>query len=194
MSIFLKRTAEFRDTFDLFVNQCEKEISHLSEIIVNSFTSGGKLLICGNGGSAADAQHLAAEFVSSFAYGLGRKSLPAISLTVDTSILTAISNDFDFEKVFARQVQGLGKRNDCLLAISTSGASKNCLLAVEEAKSIGMQTLALTRAASPLYAAVQAAVGIPSSNTQQIQECHIISYHILTELVEEEVLRRQNGE
>jgi D-sedoheptulose 7-phosphate isomerase len=175
-------------SFIAFKEQCSDEIRILSDRLVSIFKSGGKLLICGNGGSAADAQHLAAEFISSFSVGLARKSLPAIALSVDTSVITAISNDFSFEMVFSRQIQGLGLPNDGLLAISTSGESQNCLEAVKQAKKIGMQTFALTRKSSVLYDLVDCAVGIPVRNTQIIQECHLISYHIIAELVEKEFL------
>jgi D-sedoheptulose 7-phosphate isomerase len=165
------------------------EIEAVGESLIYGFRNGGKLLICGNGGSAADSQHLAAEFVSSFEYGLSRKSLPAISLTVDSSILTAISNDFSFDLVFSRQVEALGVIGDMLLTISTSGKSQNCIQAVEAAKKIGLTTLSLTRQDSPLYDASDLAIGVPSTNTQRIQECHIVAYHILAGLVDSEFMK-----
>lgn len=168
----------------LFEKQCNEEIDTVANELTKIFKNNGKLLICGNGGSAADAQHLAAEFVSSFSFGLSRRSLPAIALTTDTSVITAISNDFNFELVFARQVQGLGNSQDALLAISTSGESKNCIAAVEEAKKIGMRAIALTSNPSTLYRLVDTAIGVPFKNTQYVQECHLISYHILADLVE----------
>lgn len=182
--LFQKRIAEAIESLRLMDQYCFSEFEELSEVVIAVFKSGNKLLICGNGGSAADAQHLSAEFVSSFGLGLLRKSLPAIALTVDSSIMTAISNDFGFEGIFARQVEGLGKPGDALLAISTSGESKNCLSAVETAKRLGLHTLALTQSNSSLYNAVDIALGVPSNNTQHIQECHLVMYHCLAEVVE----------
>jgi D-sedoheptulose 7-phosphate isomerase len=170
--------------FNEFRDLCAIEILRVSQAIMSTFSSGNKLLICGNGGSAADSQHLAAEFVSSFSSGLKRKSLPAIALTVDTSIMSAISNDFGFESVFSRQVEGLGVRGDSILLISTSGNSKNCLAALETSKRKGMQVLTLTSQDSELYRLSDLAVGVPSKNTQYIQECHTIAYHIIAELVD----------
>ena len=115
------------EVIEKFRELCIEEISEISSTLISVFSNGNKLLICGNGGSAADSQHLAAEFVSSFARGLRRRSLPAISLTVDTSIITAISNDFGYERVFSRQIEGLASEGDAVLLISTSGKSKSCL-------------------------------------------------------------------
>jgi D-sedoheptulose 7-phosphate isomerase len=112
--------------------ECSKSIEEIALLISECFTQGGKILICGNGGSAADSQHFAGEFVSSFAKDLERKALPAIALTVDTSILTAISNDNSFNKVFSRQVEALGRSGDVLIVLTTSGSSKNCLEAVSK--------------------------------------------------------------
>lgn len=176
--------ADFEQVFNAFQKRCQAELLAISLEITSCLQAGNKLLICGNGGSAADSQHLAAEFVSSFSRGLKRKSLPAISLTSNASIITAFSNDFNFEQVFARQVEGLGKVGDLLLTISTSGQSKNCLAAVDTAKQMGLLTASLTRYPSELYELSDFALGVPSNNTQHIQECHIISYHIIAEIVE----------
>lgn len=176
--------ADFEQVFNAFQKRCQAELLAISLEITSCLQAGNKLLICGNGGSAADSQHLAAEFVSSFSRGLKRKSLPAISLTSNASIITAFSNDFNFEQVFARQVEGLGKIGDLLLTISTSGQSKNCLAAVDTAKQMGLLTASLTRYPSELYELSDFALGVPSNNTQHIQECHIISYHIIAEIVE----------
>lgn len=147
--------------------------------------TGHKLLICGNGGSAADSQHMAAELVSSFMMGLRRPGLPAIALTTDSSILTAFSNDFGYEGVFARQVQALGEQGDCLLAISTSGRSRSVLKAVEEAGSQGLATAALTGAApNPLADTVDFSVTIPSFDTQAIQAAHLVAEHVLCRIIE----------
>jgi D-sedoheptulose 7-phosphate isomerase len=181
---------EFQSVFDQFKIQCSNEIFSISKKLSQIFIDGGKLLLCGNGGSAADAQHLAAEFMSSFGVGLKRRSLPAIALTTDTSIITAISNDFDFEISFSRQIEGLGQSGDALLVISTSGESRNCMKALETAKSLGMCVLALTREHSSLYNRADISLGIPSKNTQHIQECHILAYHVIAELVERDVVKK----
>jgi D-sedoheptulose 7-phosphate isomerase len=152
--------------------------------IVKTFENGGKLLICGNGGSAADSQHLAAEFISSFSKDLKRKSLPAISIASDVAILTAYSNDFNFTGVFERQVEALGNSIDTLIVFSTSGNSENCIKALEKAKLIGMGSIAFTGASGFIGTISDFVIGVPSTNTQHIQECHQICYHILVELVE----------
>ena len=159
--------------------------------IVNTFESGGKLLICGNGGSAADSQHLATEFVSSFSKDMKRKSLPAISLSSDVAFLTAYSNDFNFTGVFERQVEALGSNIDTLIVFSTSGNSKNCLKALEKAKLIGMRSIAFTGASGSLGKISDFVIEVPSTNTQHIQECHQICYHTLVELVENIMFRNK---
>lgn len=181
----IDQISERTEIIEVFRKACAIEVTKLAEVIISTFSNGGKLLICGNGGSAADSQHLAAEFVSSFSLGLKRKSLPALSLTVDTSVISAIANDFGYEMVFSRQVEGLGVPGDALLLISTSGQSKNCLLALEVAKRKGLRSLALTAKDSELYKSVDFAVGVPSRNTQFIQECHVITYHIIANLVDQ---------
>lgn len=178
------RLDEFSDVLAQFNKECALKIEKLAEELISIFETKGKLLICGNGGSAADAQHLAAEFISSFAVGLTRKSLPVVSLSTDTSILTAISNDFGFDLVFKRQVEGLGSAGDGLLVISTSGSSVNCLLAAEGARKIGMKVFSLTRSGTELEKKSDLSIAVPSQNTQYIQQCHIVAYHILVELVE----------
>ncbi len=160
-----------------------------ADLLTETFRSGSKVLICGNGGSAADSQHFAAEFVSAFSRDIQRRALPALALTVDTSILTAFSNDFTFENVFARQVEAHGRQGDVLIALTTSGSSKNCIAAVRIAKSQGLKTISLTRAAGLIANEVDVAIEVPSMNTQHIQECHMVGYHILSELVENSLYR-----
>lgn len=167
-----------------FRDACVGEIQALASAIVDTFMNGNKLLICGNGGSAADAQHFAAELISSFGRGLERKSLPALALTVDSSTITAISNDFGFDLIFARQVEGIGEIGDMLIAISTSGESRNCLRAVEASKKKGLNTAALTRKGSSLTKSVGISVAVPLNNTQHIQTCHLIAYHIISEIID----------
>lgn len=163
----------------------DEPVREVAEILISSLQQGGKLLICGNGGSAADSQHMAAELVSSFMMGLSRKALPAIALTTDTSILTAYSNDFDFADVFARQVEALGDRRDVLLGISTSGMSANVLRAVNQAQAMGMATVGLTGRGGGLLAnIVDAAVVVPSTNTQHIQTVHLAVEHFLCAAIE----------
>ena len=153
-------------------------------VMANAFVSGNKLLICGNGGSAADSQHFAAELLSSFASGLNRKSLPAISLTTDTSVITAYSNDFEFDGVFERQINGLGKQGDVLCVISTSGKSRNCIRAAKTARTQGLKVIALTKANSNLSQLADYTVDVVSTNTQHIQECHILIIHVMVEIIE----------
>lgn len=148
-----------------------------------AIASGGKLLICGNGGSAGDAQHIAGEFVNRFL--IDRPALPAIALTTDTSVLTAIANDFAFNQVFARQVEALGKQGDILLAISTSGNSENVLAAAEAAAKKSLTVIGLTGLDGGLLASrCEILISVPSSHTPYIQELHLAAEHIFCELVD----------
>lgn len=170
--------AEVRDTQSA-------AIVRIADLIARSMATGGKLLICGNGGSAADSQHLATEFVVRLSAEFQRPALPAIALTVDTSTLTAGGNDFGFERVFSRQVEALGRPGDVLLAISTGGGSPNVVAAVEEAKARGLVTTALLGGnGGRVLQLVDAAVLVPSTSTQHVQESHIAAYHLLCGLVE----------
>ena len=157
--------------------------------IVRAFKNGNKVLICGNGGSAADSQHFAAEFVNAFSRDLDRKALPAMALSTDTSILTSIANDFEFENIFARQVAAYGKPGDVLVVLTTSGSSKNCLLAATMAKSMNVTSISLTRVDGRISSITDISIEVPSQNTQHIQECHMLAYHVITELVEDELFR-----
>lgn len=185
-----KRISEFKVILNEFQNTCVSQINRFAKELLEIFDGNHKVLICGNGGSAADAQHLAAEFVSSFGLGLKRKSLPVLSLSTDSSIMTAIANDFEFNLVFRRQVEGLGTLGDGLIVISTSGESSNCLLAAESAKKIGMKIFSLTRVGSTLENISDFSIAVPSQNTQYIQQCHVIAYHIIVELVENSIMKR----
>ena len=156
----------------------------VAEHIINALDSGGKVLTCGNGGSAADAQHFAAELVGR--YRRERPGWSAIALTVDSSVLTSLCNDYGFEQVFARQVQALGRPGDILVAISTSGRSKNVLAAVEAACALGIRTVGLTgEGTSKLGEIVDHHLAVPTSNTAFIQQAHIAVIHVICELVEE---------
>jgi phosphoheptose isomerase len=155
-----------------------------ADMIASSFRNTGKLLLCGNGGSAADCQHLATEFTCRLTADFVRPGLPALALTTDTSFLTAYTNDFDFEGIFARQVQALGKPGDVLLGISTSGGSANVVKAVETARALDIKTIVLTGNRGRLRELADVAVCVPSDSTAHIQETHLAIEHILCHLVE----------
>ncbi len=169
-------------------DECGESILAAAAAIVASVRGGGKLLICGNGGSAADAQHLATEFVSTLTVDRRRAAIPAIALTTDTSLLTAVANDDGFERVFARQVEALGRPGDVLLGISTSGRSGNVVLAFEQARSQGIRTVALTGGSGGALAPVSdIQIRVPSSTTSHIQEAHIAVGQLIAFLVEDEL-------
>ena len=162
-----------------------EKLETCAKYVEKALADGHKVLFCGNGGSAADSQHLAAEFVGRFQKE--RKGLPAIALTVDTSILTAVANDYGYDTVFARQVQALGEPGDVLVGISTSGNSKNVLLAVEEAKAKGITCIGLTaEGGGKMAAACDICLAVPAKVTARAQEMHILMGHILCELVDHE--------
>lgn len=183
------RTIEMR--FDELVTllpkfklHAEKAIEEAALLISNAFKKGNKILICGNGGSAADSQHFAAEFVNAFSKEIKRKALPAIALSTDTSIITAIANDFTFDNVFSRQVEAYAAPGDVLVVFTTSGSSINCINAVASAKVLGVTSIAFTQESAEISNLVDLCIEVPSVNTQHIQECHMLAYHVITELVE----------
>ncbi|MBI2413449.1 MAG: D-sedoheptulose 7-phosphate isomerase [Deltaproteobacteria bacterium] len=154
-----------------------------AEAVVASFKSGGKLMLIGNGGSAADSQHIAAEFVNRFE--IERPPLPALALTTDTSDLTSIGNDYSFDQVFSKQIRALGKGNDVLLAISTSGNSANVLKGIEAAKAMKIKTIALTgKDGGKMADKADILLNVDSKTTARIQETHITICHIICELVD----------
>ena len=153
-----------------------------TEVLSECIASGHKILIFGNGGSAADSQHIAAEFVNRFM--VERSPLPAIALTTDTSIITAIGNDYGFDQIFSKQVEALGKKGDVAIGISTSGNSKNVIKAVKEANKAGLITMALTGRGGELAECADIIYRVESDSTGRIQEVHITLGHILCELVE----------
>ena len=160
------------------------KIEESGRAICEALTNGNKILVCGNGGSAADAQHIAAELIGY--YENQRRSWPAIALTTDTSALTAVSNDLGFEQVFARQVAGLAQAGDVLIAISTSGKSKNVIRAVEQARKQSCKTIALTGAsAETLGSLCDLVVTVPATRTSRIQEAHITIGHLWCEMVDQ---------
>jgi D-sedoheptulose 7-phosphate isomerase len=163
--------------------QASEEIAQAANLILARLQAGGKLIAFGNGGSAADAQHLAADFVGR--YRAERQAFAAISLTTDTSALTAIGNDFGFEAIFARQLEALGKPGDVAVAISTSGNSPNVLRALESARKLGMATIGLSgKTGGKMRALVDICLCAPSDMTPRIQETHILIIHILSGIVE----------
>jgi D-sedoheptulose 7-phosphate isomerase len=170
---------------------CAGSIAKAADVITEAFLSGRKLLLCGNGGSAADCQHMAAEFVSRLSKDLDRRALPAIALTTDTSFLTAFGNDRGFEGIFERQVEALGNAGDVLIGISTSGNSPNVIRAVEAARKRNIRTIALTGNGGRLAALADVVIAVPSGDTQYIQETHLAVEHILCELVESVLFRDQ---
>ena len=160
------------------------DVERAAQMVAESFAAGGKLLLCGNGGSAADAQHIAGEFVNRFLRE-ERRALPALALSTDGGILTCIANDTGFEKVFARQIEAFGARGDVLLAISTSGNSPNVIAAVEEARRREMRVIGLLgRDGGRLREHCAIALIVESHDTQRIQETHNLVGHILCDLVE----------
>ncbi|MCX7097387.1 MAG: D-sedoheptulose 7-phosphate isomerase [Methylococcales bacterium] len=159
-------------------------IEAAANLLISTLSQGGKILLCGNGGSAADCQHIAAEFV--VRYEKKRKAMAAIALTTDTSILTAHANDFDFETVFSRQVEAIAQEKDALIAISTSGNSKNILKAIEAAKAKGMVVIGLTGGnGGELVKLATVSVVVPSAVTARIQEAHILIGHWWCGVLEE---------
>jgi D-sedoheptulose 7-phosphate isomerase len=166
-------------------------IAKASEILVDVLRQGNKVLLFGNGGSAADAQHIAAELVGRFAFD--RPALPALALSVNTSCVTAIGNDYGFDQVFSRQIEALARPGDAAIGISTSGNSPNVIRALAAAKKMGLHTIALTgRSGGSLKNSVDYCICAPSNETPRIQECHILIGHILSELVEQEIFHEKS--
>jgi D-sedoheptulose 7-phosphate isomerase len=182
--------ASLREGADLRLKvaaNCGRQIVEAALLISDCLAAGGKLLLFGNGGSAADAQHLAAEFVGRFV--VERAGLPAIALTTDSSILTAVANDYGFERVFARQIEALARPGDVAIGISTSGNSANVLAAMKQAANQNLKTIGLS--GGILARVSNVSVTVPAANTARIQECHIAIGHIWCELVEfDQRLRR----
>ncbi len=165
-------------------------IAAASEILLSAYRSGNKLLLFGNGGSAADAQHIAAELVGRFAFD--RPALPALALSVNSSCVTAIGNDYGYDLVFSRQIEALGRAGDVAIGISTSGNSPNVLKAVLTAQKMGLHTIALTgRTGGNLKSSVDNCICVPSNETPRIQECHILIGHIISDLVEWELFHEK---
>lgn len=163
-----------------------EDIEEVTRACTETLKAGNKIMFCGNGGSAADSQHLAAELVGR--YKLNRPAMNALALTVDTSILTAVGNDYGYDTVFARQVEGVGRAGDLLVGLSTSGNSRNIVLAMELARSMGVRTVALTgQDGGRMKAQADWCIAVPSAATNNIQEMHIAVGHLICELVEQEI-------
>ncbi len=179
-----KAVAESLELKSSFFRDNEETLVRVACAICSALENGNKILLFGNGGSAADAQHLAAEWIGRFRRE--RRPLPAIALTTDTSILTAVSNDYGFEQVFVRQIRALGRRNDIAIAISTSGNSPNVLAAVDAAEEMGLITVGLTgRDGGKLGSKVRYHLNVPHDSPARVQETHIMIGHILCQLTDE---------
>jgi D-sedoheptulose 7-phosphate isomerase len=184
-SLFLQNLAE-QATLLQTLQPLDAAVGQAAALATRALQSGGKLMFCGNGGSAADSQHLAAELTGRFI--LDRKPLAALALSTDTSALTCIANDYSFDEVFARQVQGLGRSGDVLIGISTSGNSRNVIRAVEEAKALGMSVIGLLgRDGGALRELCDVAIVVPSQVTARIQESHILIGHTLCGMIEQQL-------
>jgi D-sedoheptulose 7-phosphate isomerase len=181
----LKESSEIKlSVLDL----CFDDISKVSDVIINCIKKNGKLLFCGNGGSAADCQHIATEFMIRLSHDVKRPPIPAIALTTDSSNLTAGGNDIGFENIFSRNVEGIGNKNDILIGISTSGNSENIIRAIKKAKEKGIITIGLLgRTGGKMKDICDYSICVPSDNVQRIQESHITIGHILCEITEKEI-------
>ncbi len=181
-----------RQHFEVFQSLLREEVANIercAKMIFDCLNAGNKILLCGNGGSAADAQHLAAEFVGR--YELERRAFPALALTTDTSALTALANDYSFERIFSRQIEALALKDDLLIAISTSGNSPNVLAAVMAARARGCQTIGLTGSNGRKLAALcDASVLVSSERTSRIQEAHITIGHLWCEYLDSELIKK----
>jgi D-sedoheptulose 7-phosphate isomerase len=185
-NIISKRFKESGEVKARFLKENLSKMLEVIKLVSQSFEGGSKLLLFGNGGSAADAQHIAAEFVNR--YIIDRPPLPAIALTTDTSILTSVSNDSSFNEIFSKQIKALGKEGDVAVGISTSGNSQNIVKAFEVAKEMGIKTIALTGNDGGTTAKIaDVSLVVPSGSTPRIQETHILIGHILCEMVEHQL-------
>ena len=182
---------ETKHLLEVMMNDKEllSNIETIAKCCIAAFKAGQKILLAGNGGSAADAQHIAAEFVSRFAFD--REGLPAIAITTDTSILTAIGNDYGYEKLFSRQIQAIGNKGDIFYAYSTSGKSKNILNALEEARRKGIICVGFSgNLDSPMKSLCDYILEVPSENTAKIQEGHLVLGHILCGIIERNLFKK----
>jgi D-sedoheptulose 7-phosphate isomerase len=189
--IILKRFKESSEVKTRFLKENLSNLLDVIKLVSHTFEGGNKLFFFGNGGSAADAQHLAAEFVNRFI--MNRPPLPAIALTTDASILTSVSNDFAFSEIFAKQLRALGKERDVAIGITTTGNSPNIIKAFEVAKEMGMKTVAFTgNDGGAVGKMADFSLVVPSTSTPRIQEAHILIGHILCEMVEHSLFFKVN--
>ena len=183
MQGLVRKTLEEHISVARAMEALEPKIAEAGQICASALQAGKRIYLCGNGGSAADAQHIAAELIGRFVGE--RRSLPAIALTTDTSALTAIGNDYGYDQVFSRQVEGLAEEGDVLIAISTSGNSANILNAVQAAQERGSRVIGLSgKSGGDLHKAVDLSLVVPSEVTARIQEMHIVIGHLLCALIE----------
>ena len=174
---------------EILRNQIES-IVEISQLMIGGLRTGGKVIVVGNGGSASDSQHIAAELVGRFKKD--RSALAGIALTTNTSILTSLANDYGYDVVFSRQVEALGKKNDVVLGISTSGKAKNVALGIKQAKKMGIKTVALSGGdGGELVKLADVSLLVPSNITARIQEAHITIAHIICEMIEQELCQEQ---
>ena len=181
-----KTLIEISNNFANLAIQSPQQIEEVFKIILNALENKGKIMFCGNGGSAADSQHLSAELVGR--YLKNRKPLPSIALTTDTSVITAIGNDFSFDEIFSRQIESVGNPGDILYAITTSGKSKNIINALKKAKNMGIKTIGITGIQSnSIEGLCDVIVNVPPSRPDRIQEMHIAIGQIICEMIEKKL-------
>ncbi|MCB9247667.1 MAG: D-sedoheptulose 7-phosphate isomerase [Ignavibacteriales bacterium] len=186
MSIILEELNSHLDITKSFIENCSDEIAKISDLLISTIQNGKKIILFGNGGSAADAQHIAAEL--SGRYKKERKGLPALALTTDTSALTAISNDYGFEFVFARQVEAIANEGDCIIGISASGTSENIIKGLQKGKEIGCILVGLSgNAGGKMKDICDFNLIVPSKVTARIQEMHILAGHIFCQMIEDNI-------
>lgn len=170
------------------LDSMKNDMESAANLIAKAFKQGNKILLCGNGGSAAEAQHIAAEYVSSLRHEMKRNALPALALTTDTSFITARGNDYGFDEIFERQLEAFGKSGDVLIGISTSGNSKNVVKAISKAKETGMKVIGLTgESGGVMKEMCDVIFRVPSKETMRIQECHLFIEHTIVGLVEQKL-------
>lgn len=185
----IKAFKESGQVQDIFLNENLGRIVEVVDVVTAALKAGHKILLFGNGGSAADAQHIAGEFVNRFL--IERPPLPAIALTTDSSVLTSISNDYDFSEIFSKQIRAVGQAGDIAWGMSTSGASANVVKAFETAKKLGLITIGLTgKDGGPIARMVDYSLNVSSRSTPRVQETHIIVSHVICELVDVKLFQK----
>lgn len=181
--LIVQRGRELSSIVNQFCAEQASTVALIADTMVKAIRAGGKVLILGNGGSAGDAQHFAAEMINRFL--MERRALPAVALTTDTSVLTSIANDYSFDQIFSRQVEALGREDDVLLAISTSGTSPNVLKALEQANALSMTTIGMTGAdTGKIHPLCDICMAVEDRSTPRIQEVHHLALHVICEIME----------